>query len=228
MLEGNEPLPDGELEYIETDGKSWIDTGVVQSANSTRAVEIKMSSPSGSNYFYGIVGGVYPGSETTTNVSLLLINPIDGSLIFCWKYYYSALAAASTSITNGTPFIVRVILKKGTQKLFIKEEGASDFTEVKTGTSTVDYPCSWNYRLFSVRDNATSSYATRAAIAGTRVYYAKFYSDDTFSSSALLRDFVPWRKNGIVSVWDNVSDAYYSNGSNINGKFIGGPNIQQV
>lgn len=223
------PVPqDGELEYIETDGISYIDLGVYQASNSTRAMEIKMYIPSGGgNIWQGIVGGSYPSSNGVSRVSLLIVNPISGALIFGWYYNYASsdgVPVASWSVENGRYFIVRCSLKKGSQVISLKEENDSSF-RTKSFTSTYNCYTDWNYRLFSVRDVATSSFLTRAAMAGTRVCYCKMYSDTTFTT--LLRDFVPYRYNGVVCLYDRVANNYRYNG-NQDGTFIGGPNVTVI
>lgn len=222
------PLPDGELEYIETDGISYIDLGVTQSVNSTRAMEIKMYIPSGGpNAWKGIVGGNYPSSNGITRVSLLMINPSTGALVFGWFYNYTQSdgnPSASWSVTNGKYFTVRCSLKKNSQVISLKEENDTSF-RTKSFTDSNNCSTDWNYRLFSVRDAATSSFLTRAAIAGTRVCYCKMYSDTTFTT--LLRDFVPYRHNGVVCLYDKVANNYRYNG-NPDGTFIGGPNVTVI
>lgn len=100
--------------------------------------------------------------------------------------------------------------------MFVKQENSDSWLTVsKTGNNNVS--SSYNLRIFcAYRSNKNDLFAP----SGTRLYYCKIWSDETYTT--LARDFVPCLYQGEYGLWDKVSDAFFGNSGS--GDFSGPSN----
>lgn len=200
-------LPDGytELQYIESTGTQYVNTGLKPTATTKVEMDFEFSDYSGSprmfgsnssrksgsnTYYYyyqafenngGFYGGVR-GDSLTISVSLIAEN-IQGrvSLVFD--------AANKSASINGVPKTIEV-----------------------SGSMTSTY--TQNIYLLCINWNGTASYYSKA-----KLYLAKIYSGNT-----LARDFVPCTNpSGDVGLYDLVTGSFYRNSGT--GAFVAGPAV---
>lgn len=208
-------LPDGPLEYIETDGSAYIDTGI--EGKWPRSCELKALIV---NTAFACLLGARVGTGGLR--FQLIMNSSNRVDIGASNSYFNGVSIES-SITNQTPVVVRAMLRNSSGSYIeAKQEGESSFTR-KTITS---YPGGTNpttgLKLFLFANNYGSGSSGNIEPAGTRLYYCKIYSDTALSN--LIFDGVPYRYNHKCGLWDNVSNTFFGN-ANSSGAFIGGPNV---
>ena len=207
------PLPYTPLEYIQTDGVAYIDTGIVATPPRSSEIKLLMSSSS----YCGILCGYATSSGSNSkNFALLKLSDSDATV---YTYYYNyggndGTPSASYSISNSKPFIVRTTLKKGAQAISLKQENSSSWS-VHRGTQNSTVTSTYHLILFNGYNSGTLSIP---APSGTRLYYCKIYSDELFTQ--LVFDGVPALYNGEYGLWDNVSNSFKGN-SNNSGAFSG-------
>ena len=112
--------------------------------------------------------------------------------------------------------VIKNDIKKGTQHVNIKQENSDSWTTVtksnnNTVSSTYQFCILGAYRNGGYEDFAPD---------GTRLYYCKIYSDNTYGG--LVFDGVPCYYNGQYGLWDKVSGTFKANSGS--GTFSGPSN----
>lgn len=211
---GGDILPYTPLEYIQTDGVAYINTGIV--ATPARSSEIKLLMGS-SGVFCGILCGYASASGSNSKNFALLKMATNNSVILTYYYNYAGgdgTPSADYSVSNNKPFIVRTTLKKGAQAICVKQDNSSSWS-VYRGTQNGTVTSTYNLILFN---GYHAGSLTIPAPSGTRLYYCKIYSDELFTQ--LVFDGVPALYNGEYGLWDKVSNSFKGN-SNSSGAFSG-------
>lgn len=204
-------IPDGPVEWIETDGVAYINTGII--ANFPVACDFEA-------LFVG--DGTMVGARKANNGDRAqLAITYNGRVDFGYASSYYNGVDISTSITNGTPVFVRCLQKYRSSGSYVsaKQQGESDYTS-KSVTAFISVTGA-ELPLFIFAQNSGGT-AAGMQPSGTRLYYCKLYLDTSFSTPVF--DGIPYRYNGKCGLWDNVSNTFFGN-ANSSGKFIGGPSI---
>lgn len=208
-------LPDGPLEYIETDGSAFINTGI--EGKWPRSCEMKI-------LVVSTTWAVFLGDRVANNGNRFQMVMTGSNRVDFGTYtsYYNGVDITA-SVTNRTPLLVRASLKRSnTSYIAAKQEGESAYTS-KTGPAYPPSGATTGLNLFLFANNNGGTQGSFEP-AGTRLYYCKIYSDDSLST--LVFDGVPYRYNHKCGLWDNVSNTFFGN-ANSSGAFIGGPNVSQ-
>jgi len=206
------PLPYTPVEYIETDGNAYIDTGI--KGNDPRSCELK--------FMAGTVGSasqcILGTGGNSENASLYMLSFISSSGYygFAHNYFYSNSASGSGyGITANSSFEAKCAMKKSSQVAQLKREGDSSFTSYsKTQSSTLTTGKSMY--LFAC-NNADTSVVSKCS-SGSRLYYCKIYSTNNYTN--LVFDGIPCVYNGEYGLWDRVTDTFFGNAAG-SGAFSG-------
>jgi len=208
-------LPYTPVDYIQTDGTAYINTGV--SGSVPKSVDMTVLLPSATDCVFLGKGQINTSSQVASMFVPLYIN----SSRACFGYRYRYLSGApsiSTSITNQTPFRVAARFKNGGQWIGVMQEGDTAWTSLsKTQQNT---PSGTTTTLYLFRDNYSS--APLPCPSGSRVYYCTIYGD--YDYGTLVFDGVPCVYQGEYGLWDNVSNSFFGNAAG-SGAFTG-PSIQ--
>lgn len=187
-------LPDGytELEYLETNGGSYFDTGVKPSALLKLTMDVAPlsagttygylfnSAYSSSSYFYGFRAIYYPDDK---NIKGLL-------------YSGSTSGAVAKTIKNNIDAGKRIIV-------------AGDYS---TKTMSVD-ESTVSFTSGAASSSMQAISLLSIAASGTRYYVnAKLYSCQIENGGVLVRNFVPCiDQTGTVGMYDLVEGKFYAN-----------------
>lgn len=186
------------VEYIATDGAAYINTGIV--GVDPRSAEIKcVAKQKGDRILASSTG-----SENASNYVLLFISSGAAAGLAHYHFYSNGFPSVQDAITNGTPFVARVAIRKGSQSMSVKKEGESSYTTYSITDNNTTNSTRTLY-LFGSNTGGTPL----VAASGTRVYYCKIYSDNTFGG--LVFDGVPCYYNGEYGLWDKVSGTFKGN-----------------
>ena len=196
------------VNYIATDGTAYINTGIIGA--DPRSMEIRCVVKRRGDYILA----TSEGAENAKNYTMLYISN-NADVVGLGHYYFfsGGFPSVQDSIENGTPFIARCAMKKGAQSMSVKMDGASDYTTV---TKTQNTAVNTGRTMYLFGTNTGGNPAV--SVSGTRVYYCKIYSDNTYGG--LVFDGVPCYYNGEYGLWDKVSGVFFGNAA-ASGAFTG-------
>ena len=209
------PLPYTPVEYIETDGSCYITTSIRATPPKSSEIKVRI----GNNKSCELLSGFRKSSGSDTKQFSLARYNANKYATFAFYATYGpsdGMPSVEWSIDNDKPFIIKTDIKKGSQHISVKQENSESWNTVsKTNSNNV----SSSYGLVILGcylDNAYSSFAS----SGTRLYYCKIYTDETYSTLAF--DGIPCLYNGEYGLWDRVSDTFFGNAGS--GTFSGPSN----
>lgn len=190
----NEELP--RLEYIESTGTQYIDTGIIPSNNTKLEIEYQLTNTSG---WACIIGGRGGSSSTDPDCGIWISNS---------NRYRFNVGLDNVELSTIVPDLSKhkIILNNinGTIKY--------DSTIISQSVQTVTY-----YKklyISCVNENGSSSYFSKV-----KIYSVKIYEGDT-----LVASFIPCLdENNTVCLYDDVSGTFFYNKGT--GDFVAGPVI---
>lgn len=190
-------LPDEyqELEYIQSNGTQYIDTGIV--GNQNIGVELKIS---GMNYGNTKLFG----SRTSASSNNFSIITTATSIVLDFQNYNNNRLQVTTPISEP------IILKMNNQKMQVNSN------EKNIGTYT-NFNTPGNLYIF----NGSGSFPNGYGMASTKLYYCKMWNGNTLVRDLVPC----YRKqDNIIGLYDLVNDTFYqkATGDNfVKGKVIG-------
>ena len=194
-------LPEGyqEVEYIQSSGTQYIDTGFKPNQDTRVSLEFKAAIAPSNDWILG--------SRKSTNVDS-----------------YGIMAGSSTSVTSwfGTASVSKTVTSLTNIFNLDKDKGQTtikyaDGELVTISNAPSDFESEYN--LFLMNINLAGSPAS-AAIAG-RLYSCQIYDDGT-----MIRDFIPCQDpTGVVGLYDLVGAQFYGNAGS--GNFLPGPEVSK-
>ncbi len=194
------------IEYLESTGTQWIDTGYVP--NIGTKFEIRVQLLSGATQDIAGVSSAYIGPNS-------YFAPLTISGNACVYYFNSYHITGAVCRVND--IITASIYVMPTQAEIIQNNETLNITNTYTQSGV--YMSSVSLYLFAghavISDN--QSYAVENSIA--KMFYAKIWQDNT-----LVRDFIPVLDgDGTPCMFDKVEKKFYYNAGT--GQFIAGPII---
>lgn len=190
-----EELPYTELEYIESNGTQYINTGINPTSN--LIIKAKFLITDTPSNFYALYGSRNSGDSLAYWVFL---NYTDGKIVLRYKTRTNT-AVEEVNAVSGIHF-----LEQNNNKITI--DGYSAVADTNTIEST--------YPIYLFANNNVNSPQYQSHM---RFYYFQIYDNDT-----LVRDFIPAKdKNNVVCLYDSVSDTFFYNAGT--GDFIAGDEI---
>lgn len=181
------PLPNDyeKLEYIESDGSSYIDTGVIATSNMSCDLKFEFV-------------------EIPSDGCLIGTKRDGGNRLYFYHYFqghrlgYGNYLGSGTANIN-TQYRVQTILNQNHQELKIND------SIIYTGNNSTYINNKLNYYLFDLNSNKTDvdKYKIKA-----KLYYCKIWRDDN-----LIRNFVPVKniKTLEIGLFDLVEQKFYNN-----------------
>ena len=199
-------LPAGytQLEYIESTGAQYIDTGISGFNTGDWEIYAKwMTTVSTQPASYGFIFGVY--KDESHNSYRLIFNQTNSG-----KYFISANSRAgggSIAVSASTNAIHNVVVKNGS---FVLD--GQNYQAPNAGTAL---PADSKLGIFRCDENG--SYASKGV--------ARLYSMSVKKDGVLIGDFVPAKNaSGVVGMYDTVSGNFFTNAGT--GEFIAGPVVE--
>lgn len=201
-------LPNGfkRVDYIQSTGTQYIDTGIKAKTGLTVEARLK----------YTTNTGIFCGAITTVEGSGDRFYPINfaqsGKVSFT---YLDSAFSASTSLTSGNVYTIKTVLGATKQEMFV--DGVSSGSTSKT--NVVEINCTLG--LFALHRGESYDVKWVSQVPAT-LYYFKIWDGDT-----LVRDFIPCIDPlGIPCLYDLVGKkTYYNQGT---GEFTVGRQIIPV
>lgn len=210
-----------ELEYIESDGAQYIDTGIIPSRTTKVNMDVEPTRESSvgtafvtaanGQHFMGVT---YPTSPSTSQISAYTCG-------YCVTWTSGGVYAGLGRITktaarawgavevnsDGTPRRMTILVDPGARKVYIDGTGGGSFSSTFTN----------NYDLIEYS-------LTLLSRIGSNNLAARLYSCQIDVGAARSRDFVPCiNPSGAVGLYDLVSGTFYGNAGT--GVFTAGPAV---
>ena len=170
------------LEYIQSSGTQYIDTGFKPNQNTRVVMDIEILSTSGTT---AAIFGARNSTSSSNNAFVL------------WKISNSAFRSdyrSSTSKVSVTP-IGRHTIDKNKNAITIDSTRATH----TAGT----FQASYNLCLFANNGSGTID---------SRKIHAKLYSCQIYDNGTLIRDYIPIRSDdGSIGLYDQINEVFYPN-----------------
>ena len=177
---------DGMVEYLESTGAQWIDTGV------RGAIEAGGGLEATADLTFLTTGDVGFLASRSSGSRCYLIYPYAG-----WTIGYGGSFTGGGSLSLGTRYLVESVLHDGWQSIT-----ANGVVQKKaTYSGAVDSGC--NLYVFRLNYNNSPSAAPKA----------RLYSLTLSRMGTLLRDYIPCTTNGAGALYDRVTHTVFPNKS---------------
>ena len=187
------------LEYIESNGGQIINTEYYSESNFLRVVGRAAYTTSAGNALFGNFNG--------TEVSITLYHPND------YVYVETGRTLSGNAVSVATPYVGATFDFDITAA---NGQRSGTFNGVNI-SGPYNGPLCTSLPLCVFGSTNTSGYYL---FAGARIHFFKIYS-----SSGIVRDFVPVRRNsdGAIGMYDKVTNTFFGNSGT--GTFIAGPEL---
>lgn len=195
-------LPSGyvKLEYLESDGKQYIDTGFYANNNTRIIVDCLTKSV--------VDAGTFPFGARTSYVSTAFCPALlPNQLFYNYGNDYKFLSY------NGTN--KRLLIDSNKNICTFSIEGSIVATiELNTATFKTAYPV----YIFSINQ--------AGSVQDGSLWNGPIYSLKWYESDILAHNFIPCKNPyGVVGMWDDVGGKFYQNAGT--GVFVAGPEIHE-
>ena len=196
LLEPELPAAATRVEYLESSGTQWINTGVNLYSNDTVVAEYGFPDPVGSGN--KDLFGVYKGGMTARFLYS------SGNLVFHKATGTSGAASTATGVamTPGTRQVVTMRLASGATSTIVSTSGETLYSGVLGGTISQNATAPLSLFALTVNGSPSSSYACTA-----KLYSFQIYDEN----NALRLDLVPCTVNGTPAMYDRVAGDYLYN-----------------
>ena len=191
-------LPSGytELEYIQSSGTQYINTGVVPTPNSRAVIDAQIIAQTAASAAYL---GERSGSGGTDKTAYELWSMSTGANV---SSDFFGNRVSKTMSTIGT----RVLIDKN--KASVTINGSTVTNSAAAGTATLPI------FLLASNDKGTAAYGIAA----------KLYACQIYDNGTLVRNFIPCKNaSGAVGLYDTVEGQFYANAGT--GTFTAGPEV---
>lgn len=213
---------DCQIEYIESSGTQYIDTGII--INGPYKVEIEFETPTAQTSGYSKLMGV--GNEQNAAYQYCILETDNTTLnkIRCSNRDYQN--AQSISITLGSSSIHDIIIQNtdsSTISVIYNGESAGTVSNTSVTYSKASTGSLYLFTINNILDRngnvVSNNYPTN--FTTFKLHSFKFYSGEQ-----LIRDMIPVRIGQIGYLYDKVSGQLFGNSGS--GSFILGPDIVEI
>ena len=184
--------PDKTLEYVEADGRQYIDTGVVGRDGTKAEIDFKFNELGGSSI---ILLGADESDPWENNIKfyLLAYRSVNGTITDGYKNRYNQTFAATTDRRQ----VISEAMAGGTFKTTMNGSTVThDYT-----TNPGPYNSGLSLYLFTNNRNGTAGKLSAKA----RCYGLKIEQTDSNGDYQTVRDYTPCKKDGRAGLYDSVS-----------------------
>jgi len=203
---------DAYLEYVETDGSQYVDTGVVgKDGTSAEFIEVSLcASSSGAECFLGA-----KGSDANSRFFMWYHrNNFALGLGYADEFWTPSIKDPTTKVSDWNPVTnpdsyglpngktnhVRVAFSDGSQRVVAVNDTTGERSTIANRNIAGGMNTAQNLYVFAYNNNGTPT-----DFGKSRLYWMKLRQDGRY-----VRRFQPARlKNGLVGLWDHVENKIY-------------------
>lgn len=204
-----------EVEYIESTGTQWIDTGVLNDTNIGCEAEFAITSSRG-NFMQTIWGSHLYKSGNTNYLNISHYNPPTNSI---YAYLGAQYAYPYARCILGTKYFMQENLNHDLKfKMGTDLQNLTTYYNMTDGAQNLNLNAlifAFNFVIGGTYGSDISAYAS----------CMRLYRFKMTQGSTLIRDFIPcYRKSdGVAGLYDLISKRFYTNAGT--GTFTKGPNV---
>ena len=175
------------VEYIESTGTQWLDTGFMPNGDTTLEIDYQLTDYPSNCYLYGVSGN---GTSNYQCMHYIRINVTQS------RYEHALGPQLNTPITTGTLDTERHVIKRNKSSIL--------FDGKIMGHATATFDAIYTMELFARNSNGT---------VGNGKAKMKLYSCQIYDNGTLVRDFKPcYRKSDkVAGLYDTVSGEFFEN-----------------
>lgn len=177
-----EPLEYTQVEYIESDGTQYVDTGYKPNNNTRVVLDFQITNN------LNAINGLF-GSRNATSATATLSFDFWGYNSTTFRTNFFGQDATINGLSSSEHYTVD------------KDKNVTAISDKTVTIKNTIGQCNLNLYLLCINVAATADYFAHA-----RIYECKIYDDDI-----LVRDFVPAKKDGIIGLYDKVGKKMYGN-----------------
>ena len=177
--------PPVQLEYIETDGTSYINTGYTPSGSTETEITTMLKDQTTSRFMFGC-----RTAQSNNTYACLAHNQN--------RIGYRVGASGGYFYSNGYNELNVKHTYKIANGVFYRDGEVVDAT-CEGATTSPNSPLA----LLTINTNNV--------LDVTQPFVGNFYSCTMKENSTLVRDFIPCYKDGVVGMWDKVNEVFYAN-----------------
>jgi len=172
------------VQYIESTGKQYIDTGIIPDSNTEFELSISLNDVTST---LAIMGARNSNTKTPYFNMWIMSNK------FRWDYYTSTTSVDFTVSEDN-----KVVITKEGNIISFETNG----TVATINDNTTEFTSPYTLYLFNVHQTTAET-----RMAKMKLYYFKMYQNDV-----LVRDFIPaLDDNGVACLYDQVTKQYFYN-----------------
>lgn len=200
LMTGRRLPYDAEVEYLESTGTQWIDTGIVAGDDTTFSVRFNCTSM--------VDTAIYGGRSQAQGRQWIL--PLQMNQI---QFGYGRIYQNINVQYRGFWLDLDTSLSSESYTYRVNVDGGAE-TTVSTPRQT--FTNTANVLLFAAWNNTAVGYKTTAKVAMFKIW----------KNSVLVRDYIPVRVGTVGAMYDRVSGALFGNAGS--GDFVLGPDVVPV
>ena len=191
-----ERLYDEELEWMQSDGSAYINTGIKITGAIRFDIDLEVGKPESGSYYY-----LFGGCTTPTEGNMRVYRNSNGN----WAWYYGAKSSSISGVQ-----VDKVRCQNLTDARHVYVNNGHVAVSAQSFTTNIDFI------IYSIY------YENRVLpCPPVKIYSAKLY-DYNGSTRVLVRDYIPVKKDGVGYLYDKVSGQLFGN-ANSEGAFVCGP-----
>lgn len=191
---------DAEVEWLQSDGSAYINTGVKVAPTLTFYLDIYLTRPDKIVQLFG-------GRESTTSNMLYFMHDSRTSGSIGAKWYYGNKILSMSLLSEG-----RHVFDNTADAKTLKIDGTNHAVSSPSFNAT-----QIDFYIFTI--HAGTGIASNNVPNGAKIFAGKMYSSGT-----QVRDYIPVRNNGIGYLYDKVSGQLFGN-ANSSGAFTYGNDV---
>ena len=192
---------DAEVEYLESDGTAYIDTGFVPNQNTSVDAMFMKTSTLGNFFLFGV-----RPTSTEKSKEYAFLPYINQQVNF-------RFGNRNTSKSYLISIDTKYKLYTSKRTFYLRDEQDTNLTSSTANSNT--FNSEYSIRLFGEKIGSDGGNVT----SFLRIYYFKITNNTT-----LARDFIPVRVGTVGYLYDKVSKTLYGN-ANSSGAFTLGPDV---
>lgn len=176
-----------QVEYIESTGTQWIDTGFMPNGDTTLEIDYQLTDYPSNCYLYGVSGD---GTSNYQCMHYIRVNVAQN------RHEHALGNQLNTPITNSALDTNRHIIKRNKSNIY--------FDSTLMGHPSATFDAIYTMEIFARNSNGT---------VGNGKTKMKLYSFKIYDNGTLVRDFIPcYRKaDGAGGLYDLVEGKFYEN-----------------
>lgn len=187
MAQGGVSLPAGytKIEYLESDGTQFIDTGYKPNNNTRVVADFQYTDSSDWQTLFGVENGS-AAEDANKDAFIFIMANYQGN----YFHYYYGEATPSVGVNLDPTARFQVDLNKNVMTIGGQSYVATERT----------FQLNYTLTLFAYNQGGTHTLKSKARI----------YSCEIYDNGVKVRDFIPCTNpDGISGLWDSVNDVFY-------------------